>query len=139
MAEMIRDGHTGWLADQPTSEHLAQALRRALEIPPDRMSEMGSQASDEIEQICSPRSVLEKHIEFRGRIVQRGAARSLYAPVKRTGWLSPSPVDHRQRRPPRTGLKLIDVFKLAREHPRFFFEMMFWVLRQVRKKFQVHR
>ena len=154
---MIRDGRTGWLADQATSGHLAQTLRRALETPPDILAEMGCQASDEIEQICSPRLVLEKHIEFRGRIVQHPASRSLYLPipksrlqrdewsdgpipevlVERTGWLCPSPVNHRKRGTRQLGLKLMDVFNLAREHPAFFFEMAVGAFRQVKKKFQI--
>lgn len=84
MPEMIRDGRTGWLADQPSSEHLAQTLRRALETPPHLMAEMGRQASNEIEQICGPRLVLEKQIEFRSRIALHPATRSLYLPVPPT-------------------------------------------------------
>jgi glycosyltransferase involved in cell wall biosynthesis len=81
MPEMIRDGHTGWLAGQPNSESLAQTLRRALETPPDVMAEMGERASAEIEQICSPGSVLEKQIEYRRRIALHPATRSRYVPA----------------------------------------------------------
>jgi len=156
MPEMIRDGHTGWLADQPTGEHLAQTLRRALETPPEIIAEMGWQASDEMEQICSPRLVLDKQIEFRSRIALHPATRSLHLPVPDSrlqmdewrdgtipevllerGWLSPSPVDHRKRRTRKSSLKLIDVFNLLRKHPAFFFDMAVWAFRQVRKKFQI--
>ena len=155
MPEMIRDGHTGWLADQPTPEHLAQTLRRALETPPNVMAEMGRQASREIEQICGPSLVLEKQIEFRRRIVQRQAHRSPSFPVpdtllrrdgilpevlvERTGWRSLSPIVDRKARTRKPGLKLIDVFKLARENPAFFFEKAWWAIMQVRKKFQMQR
>ncbi|HSK67618.1 MAG TPA: glycosyltransferase family 4 protein, partial [Anaerolineales bacterium] len=81
MPEMIRDGHTGWLADQSSSEHLAQTLRRALDTPSSVIAEMGWQAADAIEQICSPRLVLEKQIEFRSRIALHPASRSLHLPV----------------------------------------------------------
>ena len=151
---MIRDGHTGWLAEQATNESLTQTLRRALETPPDMMAEMGRQASDEIEQICSPKLVLEKQIEFRNRIVQQPAARSLSLPipasrpqmhrrkdgvmpellVERTGWPSRSPVNQRKRRTQKSGLKLITIFNLARARPAFFFEMALWVFRQVKKR-----
>jgi glycogen(starch) synthase len=159
MPEMIRDGHTGWLADQPTSEHLAQTLRRALETPPEIMAEMGARASDEIEQICNPSLILEKQIEFRSRIAQHPVTRSLHSPVpdgrlqrdgwrdgallegrmERTGWLSSSPVDHRKRRIRKSGLKLIDVFNLARRHPAFFFEMAVWAFRQMKKRASLTR
>ncbi|HSK66145.1 MAG TPA: hypothetical protein VK888_04390, partial [Anaerolineales bacterium] len=57
--------------------------------------------------------------------------------MERPGWLSNSPASHRKSRTRQPGLKLIKVFNLAREHPRFFFEMAVWVFMQVRKKFQV--
>jgi len=159
MPEMIRDGHTGWLADQPTSERLAQTLRRALETPPEIMAEMGWRASDEIEQICSPRLILEKQIEFRSRIAQHPVTKSSYLPVpdsrqqrdgwkddtipevlvERTGWLSPSPINDRKRRTRKSSLKLIDVFNLARKHPAFFFEMAVWAFRQVKKRASLTR
>jgi glycogen synthase len=137
MPEMIRDGRTGWLADQPSSEHLSQALRRALDTPPDVMAEMGRQASDEIEQICSPKFVLEKHIEFRSRIALLPATRSLHVPV--LPGLSDDPVAHRKSPTTQPGLKLIDVFNLARENPAFFFEKAGWAIMQVRKKFQAQK
>jgi Glycosyltransferase len=156
--EIVRDGHTGWLADQPTSEHLAQTLRRALETPPDRMAEMGRQASDEIEQICNPNLILEKQIEFRNRIARHPATKplSLSFPdrlpreggidgtinevlVEIPGWLSSSQVNHRKRRARKSSLKLIDVFNLARENPAFFLKKAVWAITQVRKKFQIQR
>ena len=158
MPEMIQDGHTGWLADQPTSEHLAQTLRRALETPPARMAEMGRQASDEIEQICNPSLILEKQIEFRNRIARHPAARSLSYPlldrlqgdgwrngtinevlVERSGWLFSSLINHGKRRTLKGSLKLIDVFNLASKNPAFFFEKAVWAIRQVSKKFQMRR
>jgi hypothetical protein len=152
MPEMIRDGQTGWLADHPSGEHLVQTLRRALETSPDVMAEMGSRASEEIEQICSSSLVLEKQIEFRNRIALHPATRSFHSPipdsrldqhvrkddlrpgflVERTGWLSPSPA--RNRRTGQAGLKLIDVFNLACQNPSFFFKMAVRVFRQVKKR-----
>jgi hypothetical protein len=153
MPEMIRDGRTGWLADQASSDHLAQTLRRALATPPDEMAEMGRQASDEIEQICSPRLVLEKQLEFRSRTAQRPATRSLSLPVpqtrsekissipevllERSGWPFHDPANHLKSRTPQQGVNLIDVFNLARENPGFFFDKAVWAVMQVRKKLQV--
>jgi hypothetical protein len=57
--------------------------------------------------------------------------------MERPGWLSNSPANQRKSRTRQPGLKLIEVFNLAREHPGFFFEMAVWALMQVRKKFQV--
>jgi len=155
MPEMIRDGRTGWLADQATSEQLAQTLRRALETPPDVMAEMGRQASDEIEQICGPGLVLEKQIEFRNRIAQHPATRSLHSPAsdsrlqrnggdgmipevleERPDWFSSSFVNPRKRQTRKSSLKLIDIFTVALENPAFFFEKAVWAIMQLRKKFQ---
>jgi glycogen synthase len=157
MPEMIRDRHTGWLTDQPTSENLARTLRRALETPPDFLARMGRQAADDIEQICSPQLVLEKQIEFRTRIVQQLASGSLSLPIPNTrrprdgwrngwksevlikgsSWLSDYPASDRRSQPPQPGLTLINVFKLARENPGFFFGKAVWAIMQVMKKFQV--
>jgi glycosyltransferase involved in cell wall biosynthesis len=131
MPEMIRDGHTGWLADQSTSEHLAQTLRRALETSPDVMAEMGWQASDEIEQICSPSLVLERQMEFRSRIAQYPVARTFHPPVLDSSL-------HR-RRTGQAGLKLIDVSNLARQNPAFFLQMAVWAFRQVKKRLALTR
>jgi len=134
MPEMIRDGHTGWLTDQPTSEQLAQTLRRALETPPDVMAEMGRQASEAIEQICSPELVLEKQIEFRTRIALHPPTRSRSVPVP---FGHPDgQVNRGKSRPQKSGLKLIDVFKLARKNPGFFFGKAVWAITQLRKKLQ---
>ncbi|HSO74491.1 MAG TPA: glycosyltransferase family 4 protein, partial [Blastocatellia bacterium] len=81
MMEMIEDGRTGWLATNPRSEGLAEALKRALETPATRVAEMGRHAASDIRFICDNSRIVEKHIEFRSNISQQGAKRSLHLPV----------------------------------------------------------
>jgi hypothetical protein len=59
--------------------------------------------------------------------------------VERSGCSSSSPANPGKRRTRQPGLKLIDIFNLARKHPAFFFEMAVWAFRQVRKKFQIQQ
>lgn len=81
MMEMIEDGRTGWLATTPRSEGLAEALKRALETPATRIAEMGRDAASDIRLICDNRRIVERHLDFRSKIIQRGAKRSLHLPV----------------------------------------------------------
>jgi len=74
MAEMLRDGETGWLAQACEKRALAQALRRALRTPPEALARMGAQAAAEIEQLCGPQAVLEQQLAFRAALVEQGAA-----------------------------------------------------------------
>ncbi|MBI5029977.1 MAG: glycosyltransferase [Chloroflexi bacterium] len=80
MAEMIRDGSTGWLAATQDSAGLAQALERALQASPTQLAEMGCQASEDIRAYCDNRKIVDKHIEFRTRLVKRGTQRSFHLP-----------------------------------------------------------
>ena len=81
MAEMIRDGQTGWIAPDAKSSGLELALRRALETPPSRIAEMGNQAAMDIRKMCDNNSILERHLDFRNRVVQKGSRRSLHLPA----------------------------------------------------------
>ncbi|MBM2832864.1 MAG: glycosyl transferase group 1 [Candidatus Brocadiaceae bacterium] len=81
MAEMVVDGRTGWLADHQGCSGLAQALKRALETPPAKIAEMGYCAASEIRQICDNGKITESHLEFRRRVVQKGAIRSCDIPI----------------------------------------------------------
>ncbi|MEP9410703.1 MAG: glycosyltransferase [Candidatus Brocadia sp.] len=81
MAEMIVDGKTGWLAGNSGSMGLAEALQRALETPPAILAEMGRNASSDIKHICDNKKIVESHLDFRRRIVNQGAKRSLRLPV----------------------------------------------------------
>jgi glycosyltransferase involved in cell wall biosynthesis len=76
MAEMIEDGRTGWLASRAGSEGLEEALRRALNTPPDVLAEMGRQSSASIRSMCDNSKIVEKHLEFRSRLVEKGPQRS---------------------------------------------------------------
>jgi glycogen synthase len=81
MAEMIRDGETGWLADNAKSDGLEAALRRALATSPLRLAEMGLRASVEIRQLCDNKKTVENHLHFRREVVKQGLKRSFRLPV----------------------------------------------------------
>lgn len=81
MAEMITDNKTGWLAENARSDGLAKALKRALETPSARVIEMGTHAATDIHQMCHNKTIVEKLLEFRTRLVNQGARRSLQLPV----------------------------------------------------------
>jgi glycosyltransferase involved in cell wall biosynthesis len=80
MAEMIEDGHTGWLASKAGSTGLAEALRRALETPPGQIAAMGCAASAMIRQLCDNKKIVEHHLRFRSHVVHQGAKGSLHLP-----------------------------------------------------------
>jgi glycosyltransferase involved in cell wall biosynthesis len=102
MAEMIRDGETGWLANNAGSDGLAAAARRALATLPSRIEEMGRQAAVDIRRQCDNGKIVESHIEFRRRVLDRGTNRSLRLPVN-LPW-APRPLsDESARRVPRSG------------------------------------
>lgn len=81
MAEMIKDGQTGWLASSSRNDGLATALKRALVTPPKEIAEMGHQASLEIREMCDNEKIVENHLDFRSRIANQGSKRSLHLPV----------------------------------------------------------
>jgi glycogen synthase len=81
MVEMIEDGRTGWLADRAGSVGLAEVLERALGTPPVEIAEMGRNASSSIRQMCDNKKILESHLDFRVRVVNKGAKHSLHLPV----------------------------------------------------------
>jgi len=81
MVEMIEDGRTGWLAQNPGSAGLAEALRRALATPPQMLAEMGSEASQAIRRLCDNQQVLASHLEFRSRAAAQPVQRSIHLPA----------------------------------------------------------
>jgi glycosyltransferase involved in cell wall biosynthesis len=81
MAEMVKDGQTGWLAANARSNGLAEALKRALATPPTRLAEMGNQASSDIRQMCDNKKIVQNHLDFRSQIVNQRSMRSLRLPV----------------------------------------------------------
>lgn len=85
MAEMIRDGESGWLAAAPSAPELATALRRALQTAPGRLMEMGRQAAWDIEDLCNDEKVLQRQLTFRSELVSAGADRSLRMPAAASG------------------------------------------------------
>ena len=101
MAEMVRDGETGWLAGNARSDGLATALRRALATLPSRIEEMGRQATMDIHRMCDNGKIVESHIDFRRRVLDRGANRSLRLPVN-LPWAARPLFDDSARRAPRS-------------------------------------
>jgi glycosyltransferase involved in cell wall biosynthesis len=73
MAEMVEDGRTGWLAESPSPEKLADTLRRALATPAEQLAEMGRRATAAIQHICHHGNVAEAHITLRQQLVRRGS------------------------------------------------------------------
>ena len=82
MVEMIADGRNGWLAKTADKKALQEVLKRSLEMPPARIAEMGEEAAKSIREICDPLQIVDKHLTFRRRIVDRGAKRSLSPSLK---------------------------------------------------------
>jgi hypothetical protein len=73
MAEMISNGHTGFLTESSIPEQLASALRGALSLSPEQLSEMGRKAAAAIKQSCNPSKVAEAHFTLRSQLVRRGS------------------------------------------------------------------
>jgi hypothetical protein len=75
MAEMVRDGVTGWIAGGTDAASLEAALRRALATPPHVLAEMGSRAAASIREMCDNDAVVHRHLDLRRRIAKRGLGR----------------------------------------------------------------
>ena len=77
MAELVEDGRSGWLAAGSDDVELARALERALATGPERLAEMGREAIRRVRQQCDNEEVIRRQLDFRRRVVARGAQRSL--------------------------------------------------------------
>jgi glycogen synthase len=77
MVEMITDGRNGWLAETADKKGLQEVLKRALGTPPARIAEMGEAAAKSVGEICHPLQIVDRHLSFRRRVVDRGANGSL--------------------------------------------------------------
>jgi glycogen synthase len=75
MAELVRDGESGWVSSACTPAALAAALRRVLDTPPAVRAAMGRSAEEAVRRICSNQSVLQQHMELRARLVAAGGAK----------------------------------------------------------------
>lgn len=84
MAEMVEDGESGWIAEACDVESLVAAGRRALGAEGADLARMGQCAAARIGQMCGDAKVLDAHMEFRSRLVEGAATRSLQVP----GYLS---------------------------------------------------
>jgi glycogen synthase len=82
MAELVRDGESGWVSSDGTAAALATTLRRFLDTPPMERAAMGRNAEAAVRRICSNQSVVEQQLELRSRVVSTGAAS---APAPRCG------------------------------------------------------
>ena len=80
MAEMIRDGRSGWLAFDGGNAALAAGLRRALETEPAIVAEMGHHAATDIRRMCDNEQVIDKHRRFRSELASLGPKVSLNLP-----------------------------------------------------------
>jgi hypothetical protein len=110
MAEMIKDGATGWLAPNAQPHGLAEALIRALETPPESVSAMGSRAAADIREMCSNKDILQQHLAFREQIVSHGSKYSQMLPSN-LPWARKPLKERRSRRatpePPDRGLAIV--------------------------------
>lgn len=97
MAEMIRDGQTGWISSSTKTESLAVALKQALETSAKEIAEMGRAASFDIHQMCDNRKIVDAHLDFRTQLMQQGAKRSLFLPTYLSN-VESSPFDTPARR-----------------------------------------
>jgi glycosyltransferase involved in cell wall biosynthesis len=94
MAEMVEDGESGWIVDSTSADELESGLRRALSTAPERLLQMGTAAAHRIRAICDNRRTIDRHLEFRRRVHQQGATRSLALPVN-LPWAG-APFDHQR-------------------------------------------
>jgi glycosyltransferase involved in cell wall biosynthesis len=84
MAEMIKDGETGWLARDAgvsgLADSLSEALHRCIATPPDRKAAMGAAAARSIQTFCEPGQIVDRHLAFRAAVLARGARGSKTLP-----------------------------------------------------------
>jgi glycosyltransferase involved in cell wall biosynthesis len=97
MVEMIEDGRTGWIARTAESPSLADALRRALDTPALTLAEMGREAAASIRRLCDNGTIVQRQLEFRQRLIQRGAANAIQAPPALPGPQHAAPGDATDR------------------------------------------
>lgn len=81
MAEMIDDARTGWVSASQSPEHLADAVREALDRSPRALAEAGEAAAESVRTLTDPQRIATQHAELADRLLRQGATRSL-APVR---------------------------------------------------------
>ena len=81
MTELIADGESGWVAPDATAAGLSSVLRRVLDTPAPRRAAMGRNAEAAVRRICSNESVLQRHLEWRKRVVDAGPLHSFSVPA----------------------------------------------------------
>lgn len=134
MAEMIADGHSGWLAETANKRNLQEALKRALETPPARIAKMGEDAAKSIQQLCHPGKIVARHLNFRSCLVDRGPKRSLSPPSKLEPARPPSTpsADRRQEKLQ----ERIVMIRCLLAHPRIAFRLFLQVATKLVRRMQ---
>lgn len=80
MREMLTDGESGWIAPAQTPAGLAEALRRALAVPPAARQAMGAAAAAAIRRVCDNGDIVRQHVAFKSSLA-RTASRAAAPPV----------------------------------------------------------
>ena len=133
MAEMIKDGQTGWLASKTGCEGLADALGRALGTPSAKIAEMGRNASLDIRRMCDNKKIVESHLDFRSQIVNQGAKRSLYLPLNLPWAKRPLSDESERRTPKKNSEKGLAIVITCANNGRFLDECLRSIERQTRR------
>jgi glycogen(starch) synthase len=89
--EMICHKESGWLVDKADAFLLAEALKEALATPVLELAKMGARAYRDIQRMCNNQRIIEKQLEFRTRIVKKGADHSIHLPLN-LPWIHRPPV-----------------------------------------------
>jgi glycogen(starch) synthase len=84
MAELIRDGESGWVARDGSALSLAEALRHALATPPAERKAMGARAAETVQRMCANDVVVSEHLKHRHGVVARGAGVARVVPDRTT-------------------------------------------------------
>ena len=91
MAELVRDGQSGWVASDGSVAGLESVLRRVLETPAVKRAAMGREAARAVRSICGNERILERHMELRAGLAAAGAGRSRRVPTGVRGTMQPAP------------------------------------------------
>ncbi|MGH9387198.1 MAG: glycosyltransferase family 4 protein, partial [Vicinamibacterales bacterium] len=81
MKELVVDGVSGWIADEPTPAGLGGALRRALATSPEVRARMGEAAEATVRRECDNDRVVTAHLDFKRELTSRQANHVVTASV----------------------------------------------------------
>jgi glycosyltransferase involved in cell wall biosynthesis len=120
MREIVEDGRTGWLAASGRPGDLAATLERALSTPPARLAAMGREARAMVQRLCNPEEIVERHLDLRREMVERGPGRSGTLPANLPWSAAPRPASSPRRRAeeePESGIAVIVTARDAAKSP----------------------